>query len=107
MLSYNWESQELVKKVYEYLIKKDISVWMDIKGGMKVDMITSMSSAVQGAKIVSVGEFKKHLNARRRFLRVLFFAIIFLDRKIRRSRTDFFFSKPNVLIKFRRNNDRF
>ena len=52
MLSYNWDSQEIVKEVYDYLIQNKISVWMDIKGGMKVDMMKSISSGVQGATVI-------------------------------------------------------
>ncbi len=37
MLSYNWKSQDIVKKVYD-ILKDEIRVWMDIKGDMKDDM---------------------------------------------------------------------
>lgn len=38
MLSYNWKSQQVVSKVYDILRAANISVWMDIKGGMKDDI---------------------------------------------------------------------
>jgi hypothetical protein len=41
MLSYNWKSQDIVKKVYDILkdiLKDEIRVWMDIQGDMKDDM---------------------------------------------------------------------
>ena len=34
MLSYQWDLQSLVKKVYESLRKRGLPVWMDIEGGM-------------------------------------------------------------------------
>ena len=36
MLSYQWDNQKLVEKVYNYLKKEqEIPVWMDIHGGMQ------------------------------------------------------------------------
>ena len=35
MLSYQWDLQDLVKKVYESLQKRGLPVWMDIEGGVK------------------------------------------------------------------------
>ena len=49
MLSYNWHSQELVKKVYNDLTKKGIKCWMDIHGGMKIDMMASMSKGIENS----------------------------------------------------------
>ena len=34
MLSYEWETQKLVLSVYDYLVQKELSVWMDIKAGV-------------------------------------------------------------------------
>jgi hypothetical protein len=34
MLSYEWAVQKLVLSVYDYLAKKEIPVWMDIKAGI-------------------------------------------------------------------------
>ena len=36
MLSYQWNNQELVEKIYQYLTENQpISVWMDKHGGMQ------------------------------------------------------------------------
>jgi hypothetical protein len=35
MLSYNWNSQDIVEKVYNILNDAGIPTWMDIHGGMK------------------------------------------------------------------------
>ncbi|CAF2143438.1 unnamed protein product [Rotaria magnacalcarata] len=51
MLSYNWKSQDIVKKVYD-ILKDEIRVWMDIKGDMKDDMYDSMAEGVQNAEVV-------------------------------------------------------
>ena len=67
MLSYNWKSQKLVKTVYEYLTKQNISVWMDIEGGIRNDMIRSMSIAVEEAVIVicfCTEEYQKSKNCK-------------------------------------------
>ncbi len=34
MLSYNWNSKELVSKIYKILDAEGIKLWMDINGGM-------------------------------------------------------------------------
>lgn len=34
MLSYQWDNQALVKKVYERLSEHGLLVWMDIEGGV-------------------------------------------------------------------------
>ena len=52
MLSYQWDTQELVKQVYAYLTSKSIPVWMDIKGGIKCNLMKSMSEGVERASIV-------------------------------------------------------
>lgn len=38
MFSYQWDIQELVLKIYEYLTSNGIPVWMDIQGGMKTNL---------------------------------------------------------------------
>lgn len=35
MLSYQWDSQDLVKKIYYRLKDDGLPVWMDIEGGVK------------------------------------------------------------------------
>jgi hypothetical protein len=34
ILSYNWDSKNLVSKIYDILVTDGIKVWMDINGGM-------------------------------------------------------------------------
>lgn len=34
MLSYEWTVQKLVLSVYDYLVAKNLKVWMDIKSGI-------------------------------------------------------------------------
>lgn len=34
MLSYQWDDQTLVKKVYDRLMENGFQVWMDIEGGV-------------------------------------------------------------------------
>jgi len=34
MLSYQWDNQELVAKVYDVVSEHKINVWMDIHGGV-------------------------------------------------------------------------
>ena len=39
MLSYQWDDKKLVTDVYDYLTGQiGMKVWMDIKGGMKVNI---------------------------------------------------------------------
>ena len=38
MFSYQWDIQELVSKLYESLISRNVPVWMDINGGMKTNL---------------------------------------------------------------------
>ena len=52
MLSYNWNSQKLVKKIYTKLVDGGIPCWMDIQGGMKVNMMTAMSEGVENAAAI-------------------------------------------------------
>ena len=50
MLSYQWDNQELVLKVYEYLKNQNLSVWMDIQGGMKLNIYEWYDQANQQEK---------------------------------------------------------
>jgi hypothetical protein len=34
MLSYEWTKQKLVLSIYDYLVEKQVPVWMDIKSGI-------------------------------------------------------------------------
>ena len=64
MLSYNWDNQELVKKVYTDLTKRGINCWMDIHGGMKVDMMTSMSEGVEKSAAIIAFCTEKYQNSK-------------------------------------------
>lgn len=52
MLSYNWDHQELVKKVAAGLKKRGVPVWMDIEGGVSGDINSSMAEGVDGSKAI-------------------------------------------------------
>uniref|UniRef100_A0A1I8GCP2 TIR domain-containing protein n=3 Tax=Macrostomum lignano TaxID=282301 RepID=A0A1I8GCP2_9PLAT len=52
MLSYQWDKQALVKKVYEALQSQGIAVWMDIHGGMSGNINDSMAAGVDNAAVV-------------------------------------------------------
>ncbi|EDO39316.1 predicted protein [Nematostella vectensis] len=52
MLSYQWDIQDLVKKVYDGLRAYGIRVWMDIHGGIRGDINGSMAKGVDGAAIL-------------------------------------------------------
>nr|XP_039264112.1 uncharacterized protein LOC120339938 isoform X1 [Styela clava] len=51
MLSYQWDIQESVEKLYEYLVKEGFKVWMDIHR-MKGSTLESMAEAVENASII-------------------------------------------------------
>jgi hypothetical protein len=52
MLSYQWNSQPMVKKVAEYLKKEDIPVWFDIDGDMKGNINQAMAEGVEQAALI-------------------------------------------------------
>eukprot|EP00116_Pleurobrachia_bachei_P011264 sb/3471526/ len=52
MLSYQWDSQELVKKVYAAIKEKGVNVWMDIEGGVTGNINEAMAEGVDGAAVV-------------------------------------------------------
>ena len=54
MLSYNWDHQKLVERIYDDLTRRGIICWMDKKGDMKKDMAMSMAKGVQNATAVIV-----------------------------------------------------
>lgn len=58
MLSYQWDHQKVVEKVYEGLNKLGIKTWMDTKGGMKNNIIDSMASGVENAAVVCCFMYK-------------------------------------------------
>lgn len=52
MLSYQWDSQELVQAVFERLDALGYDVWMDIQDGMSGNINEAMAEAVEGAHVV-------------------------------------------------------
>lgn len=45
MLSYQWDNQELVAKVYDLIVEHGINVWMDIHGGVTGEfLVTSLET---------------------------------------------------------------
>jgi hypothetical protein len=52
MLSYQWDIQDAVVKVRQILTRKKIKTWMDIDGGMEVDLYDSMAEGVSNAACV-------------------------------------------------------
>ncbi|CAF0934861.1 unnamed protein product [Adineta ricciae] len=52
MLSYQWDNQELVKRVADALKQSNIPTWFDIAGDMKGNINTAMANGVEGAAAV-------------------------------------------------------
>ncbi|CAF1131186.1 unnamed protein product [Adineta steineri] len=52
MLSYEWNNQELVKRVADMLKQRNIPIWFDIAGDMKGNINTAMANGVEGAAAV-------------------------------------------------------
>ncbi|XP_063688557.1 uncharacterized protein LOC134821743 [Bolinopsis microptera] len=52
MLSYQWDNQELVAKVYDIVSEHNINVWMDIHGGVTGNINEAMASGVEGSAVV-------------------------------------------------------
>lgn len=52
MLSYQWDSQELVKKIHRALTERGVTCWLDIAGGMKGNINSAMAEGVEGAAVI-------------------------------------------------------
>ncbi|TWW58838.1 uncharacterized protein LOC130527091 isoform X1 [Takifugu flavidus] len=52
MLSYQWDSQDLVKKIYDSLKDDGLPVWMDIEGGVTGNINDSMAAGVEAAAVI-------------------------------------------------------
>lgn len=52
MLSYQWNNQELVKRVADMLKQRNIPIWFDIAGDMKGNINTAMAYGVESAAAV-------------------------------------------------------
>eukprot|EP01048_Picozoa_sp_COSAG05_P021122 COSAG05_NODE_3791_length_1835_cov_1.131336_1_plen_549_part_01 len=49
MLSYQWDNQAEVVRVRDLLNQRGIKTWLDIDGGMEIDIYDSMAAGVQNA----------------------------------------------------------
>ncbi|XP_072239795.1 uncharacterized protein [Leuresthes tenuis] len=52
MLSYQWDNQALVKKVYQRLKEAGLPVWMDIEGGVTGNINDAMAAGVEEAAVI-------------------------------------------------------
>ncbi|CAF0840289.1 unnamed protein product [Didymodactylos carnosus] len=52
MLSYNWNSQTIVSKIYQILKDENIPIWFDIQGDMKHNIYESMADGIENAAVV-------------------------------------------------------
>ncbi|KAJ4944578.1 hypothetical protein JOQ06_013121 [Pogonophryne albipinna] len=52
MLSYQWDDQALVKKIYDRLKDDGLPVWLDIEGGVKGNINDSMAAGVEEAVVI-------------------------------------------------------
>ncbi|KAJ8335643.1 hypothetical protein SKAU_G00389850 [Synaphobranchus kaupii] len=52
MLSYQWDNQALVKRVYDRLKDDGLPVWMDIEGGVSGNINDAMAAGVEEAAVV-------------------------------------------------------
>ena len=46
MLSYQWDHQATVTRVYDILTKLGVKCWMDVKSGMGSDIYDGMAKAI-------------------------------------------------------------
>ncbi|CAL8331135.1 unnamed protein product [Lota lota] len=52
MLSYQWDDQALVKRIYDRLIEDGLPVWMDIEGGVTGNINDAMAAGVEEAAVI-------------------------------------------------------
>ncbi|XP_047434433.1 uncharacterized protein LOC125004108 [Mugil cephalus] len=52
MLSYQWDDQALVKKIYDRLKDDGLPVWMDIEGGVTGNINDAMAAGVEEAVVI-------------------------------------------------------
>eukprot|EP01046_Picozoa_sp_COSAG06_P043409 COSAG06_NODE_5682_length_3323_cov_3.426489_2_plen_973_part_01 len=52
MLSYQWDHQAEVTRVYDILTRLGVNCWMDIRSGMGADIYDGMANAVSNASVV-------------------------------------------------------
>lgn len=64
MLSYQWDSQDLVKKIHKALVAKGVICWLDIAGGMKGNINSAMAEGVEGAAAICCVMTEKYQKSR-------------------------------------------
>lgn len=64
MISYQWGSQDLVKKIHKELVAKGVTVWLDIAGGMKGNINSAMAEGVEGAAAILCVMTEKYQKSR-------------------------------------------
>ncbi|XP_060912269.1 uncharacterized protein LOC132988710 [Labrus mixtus] len=52
MLSYQWDDQALVKKIFDRLREDGLPVWMDIEGGVTGNINDAMAAGVEEAVVI-------------------------------------------------------
>lgn len=54
MISYQWSSQQLVKKIFMNLYMKNLSIWFDVWGYMQGCTYDAMATAIECSKVIVV-----------------------------------------------------
>ncbi|CAM4788055.1 unnamed protein product [Rotaria magnacalcarata] len=70
MLSYQWNNQELVKRVANMLKQMNIPIWFDIAGDMKGNINSAMANGVEGAAAIisfSTVAYSNSINCQKEF----------------------------------------
>lgn len=62
MISYNWDSQDICKKIYDQLKKDGYAVWFDVQN-MHGCIYTAMATAVEKSEIIIFGMTEKYRNS--------------------------------------------
>ncbi|CAM2713202.1 unnamed protein product [Rotaria socialis] len=63
MISYQWDNQIFVRKVYEDMSMREIRVWFDIWGSMQRNANEAMATGVECAKVLLVFLSKAYLDS--------------------------------------------
>jgi hypothetical protein len=70
MLSYQWDSQPLAKRIYEALKALDVPVWFDIAGGMAASINDSMAFGVENAAVfvcIMTSKYQQSVNCSKEY----------------------------------------
>ncbi|CAF1183354.1 unnamed protein product [Rotaria sp. Silwood1] len=63
MITYQWDSQRLVRKFYEDMSMREISTWFDIWCSMQVNTNKAMATGVECAKVLLVFLSKAYIKS--------------------------------------------